>query len=234
MTTITFEPHEAGRKKLTGTIANLLGVAAVYAGTPSFAYQIGQATLDRHWTLTLPDGVDAKAVRQAAAQAGFTTITTSGTTAPTSAGEAGEIGLTVVVPADGWTSRTRANLGALLAAKGDLIARALKIEATPVEFTCDTVVFPWFATMPSKEVGEAAAWLITALCDRAATATRIRSKPPVPGNDKYTMRCFLISLGCIGPEHKTTRKVLLANLEGDSAWRTPPSGERDIAQSHGK
>lgn len=234
MTTITFEPHESGRKKLAHTIANMLGVAAVYAGTPSFAYQIGQATLDHHWTLTLPDGVDAKAVRQVAEEAGFTTITASGTTVPDGGVEAGEIGLTVVMPADGWTSRTRANLVALLAAKGDLIARALTIEATPIEFTTDTVAFPWFATLPSKEVGEAAAWLITALCERAATATQIRSKPPAPGNDKYTMRCFLISLGCIGPEHKTTRKVLLANLEGDSAWRTPPSGERDVAKSRGK
>ena len=41
------------------------------------------------------------------------------------------------------------------------------------------------------------------------------------GNDKYTMRCFLLALGFIGPEYKKLRRILLAGLDGDAAWRTP-------------
>lgn len=39
-------------------------------------------------------------------------------------------------------------------------------------------------------------------------------------NEKYTFRCFLLRLGFIGAEYKQDRKILLRNLEGNSAWRT--------------
>lgn len=209
MSTIDFTPHKAGRKKLAQVIADHLDVDAVYKGTPSFAYQIGDATLDRDWTLRLPDSINVGAVREATQRAGFT------------AADADDVGLTVTMPTTGWTERTRANLEALLASKGALIARALDIPATPMEFDGETVTFPWFTTLPSQDVREAAIELIVALCERAETATRTSSKPPAPGNDKYTMRCFLLSLGFIGPEYKELRRVMLANLDGDAAWRTP-------------
>jgi hypothetical protein len=43
-------------------------------------------------------------------------------------------------------------------------------------------------------------------------------------NEKYTFRCFLLRLGFIGEEYKETRKVLLKNLSGSSAFK---SGAKD-------
>lgn len=209
MYAIEFTPQKAGRKKLAHTIAEHLGVDVAYAGTPSFAYRIGEATLDRDWLLHLPDDTDADAVTGAARRAGFAAV------------DAGDVGLTVTMPATGWSERTRANLDALLAAKGALIARALVIPAVPVEYTGDVVASPWFTAMPSQDIRETVIQLIVALCERAETATRTSSKPPAGGNDKYTMRCFLLALGFIGPEYKRLRRILLANLDGDAAWRTP-------------
>ncbi|MDP9832658.1 hypothetical protein [Trueperella abortisuis] len=209
MTAIEFDPQKAGRKKLAHAIAEHLGVNVTYAGTPTFAYQIGEAILDRNWTLHLPDEIDTEAMVEAARRAGFT------------AADAHEVGLTVTMPTTGWTERTRANLEALLASKGALIARALDIPAVPVEFEGDIVAFPWFTTTPSQDVREVVIQLIVALCERAETASRTSSKPPKPGNDKYTMRCFLLALGFIGPVHKKLRRILLANLDGNCAWRTP-------------
>lgn len=211
MSILAFTPHKTGRKKLAQLLADHLGTEATYLGTPSFAYQIADATLDRDWTLYLPDGIEAQAVLESAHKAGFETA------------DPGEVALTVTMPTTGWSERTRANLEALLAAKGPLIAKALGIPATPVEFTDDTVAFPWFASMPGDDTRDAAITLLAAICQRAQEATRIRSTPPAPGNDKYTMRCFLLSLGFIGPEHKQARRILLAGLEGDAAWRTPAS-----------
>lgn len=222
MTIIEFEPQKAGRKKLAHAIAEHFGTDVAYAGTPSFAYQIGEASLDRDWTLHLPDDTDTDAVAEAARRAGFT------------AAGAGDVGLTVTMPVTGWTERTRANLEALLASKGELIARALDIPATPVEFEGDVVAFPWFTTMPSQDVREVVIQLIVALCERAETASRTSSKPPKPGNDKYTMRCFLLALGFIGPEYKKLRRILLAGLDGDAAWRTPKPGGRPIGASLGQ
>src|SRR5690606_27112052 len=38
-------------------------------------------------------------------------------------------------------------------------------------------------------------------------------------NPKYAFRTWLIRLGMNGPEYKTTRKMLLQNLEGSGAFR---------------
>lgn len=55
----------------------------------------------------------------------------------------------------------------------------------------------------------------------AHAAKRISARPAPGGNDKYTMRCFLLRLGFIGPTHKPIRKTFLKHLDGNSAWRNP-------------
>ena len=47
------------------------------------------------------------------------------------------------------------------------------------------------------------------------------SKPAQDENPKYALRTWLIRLGMNGDEFKATRKFLLANLSGSSAFRTP-------------
>ncbi|MBR4450324.1 MAG: hypothetical protein IKS39_00635 [Clostridia bacterium] len=39
-------------------------------------------------------------------------------------------------------------------------------------------------------------------------------------NEKYAFRCFLLRLGFIDDDYKTARKILLRNLEGNTAFRT--------------
>lgn len=63
-------------------------------------------------------------------------------------------------------------------------------------------------------------------------------KTEISENPAFTFRTFLLRLGLIGPEYKNVREHLLANLEGDRAWRydkdqyaclnrrCPSSGER--------
>lgn len=81
--------------------------------------------------------------------------------------------------------------------------------------------FPWFEHLPEPEVHEAAVELTSAMVNYATRAARVLSKPAQGGNDKYTMRCFLLRLGFIGVEHKQLRKTLLKRLDGDAAWRNP-------------
>ncbi len=45
-------------------------------------------------------------------------------------------------------------------------------------------------------------------------------KPAQDDNPKYALRTWLIRLGMNGPEYRETRKILLANLTGSSAFRT--------------
>lgn len=214
MTTIEFTPIKGGRKKLAETIAAHLGVKAEYAGTPTFDYRIGGARLDRDWVLHLPDDVDTDALTDATPAAGFAPV-----------GE--DYGLALTFPTTGWDTATGAKLEALLSAKGALIAKALGIPATPmtVEAAEGTVEFSWFDQLPDADAVEAARVLIHLMIGHAKNATRISSKPPAPGNDKYAMRCWLLRLGMIGDDYKDSRRVLLANLGGNAAWKAAPAQE---------
>lgn len=53
-------------------------------------------------------------------------------------------------------------------------------------------------------------------------SAEIRIELPGGSTSKYDFRCFLLRLGLIGPEFKTARLHLLANLSGSAAWK----GER--------
>ena len=45
-------------------------------------------------------------------------------------------------------------------------------------------------------------------------------------NEKYALRIWLTRLGMNGAEYKTTRKILMENLSGHSAFRTEAEKER--------
>ena len=44
-------------------------------------------------------------------------------------------------------------------------------------------------------------------------------KKLITDNPKYAMRCWMLRLGFIGDEYKTTRELLMAKLDGDAAFR---------------
>jgi hypothetical protein len=49
---------------------------------------------------------------------------------------------------------------------------------------------------------------------------RVTAKPKENENEKYSFRCFLLRLGFIGDAFKADRKILLANLNGSSAFKS--------------
>lgn len=124
--------------------------------------------------------------------------------------------LTVKIPADKVNIE---NLTNLLDAKGWLIKKALRITDLPVETDEDTVVFPWFASLPDSDEIKAYTNLITALCKMSKEQKRINASKKDAENEKYAFRCFLLRLGFVGSEFKTDRKILLKNLTGSSAFK---------------
>ena len=53
----------------------------------------------------------------------------------------------------------------------------------------------------------------------AKNRKRITAKERTVCNEKYAFRCFLLRLGFIGNAYKASRKLLLKNLDGNSAFR---------------
>ncbi len=68
--------------------------------------------------------------------------------------------------------------------------------------------------------------LSLAICNQALTQKRARFTRTQSANEKYTFRTWLLRLGLIGEEFKTARRHLLANLDGNIAWKDPEQAER--------
>ena len=127
--------------------------------------------------------------------------------------------LVVDIPLTGFTPEKLDNLTKLVNAKAPLLKAALGTDDLPIQQVDDKLRFPWFQGHLTSEAVLAYTTLVSKLCDAAREKKRVTAKECVTDNPKYAMRCWLLSLGMIGDEYKTARKILLSKLEGDSAFR---------------
>lgn len=123
-----------------------------------------------------------------------------------------------------------AKLEAIVASKHDLICKA--IGRNPADGLYlqhggegEQIGFPWFTQEQIEYNGEEYLLFVGALCRLAETLHRVTAKQKTVPNEKYAFRCFLLRLGFIGEKYSKARKVLLANLEGNGAWRQPKGGD---------
>ena len=73
--------------------------------------------------------------------------------------------------------------------------------------------------MPEPDEVNAYTQFIAALCKMSISQNRISRTEKATDNKKYAFRCFLLHLGFIGDEYKKSRKILLKNLSGSSAFK---------------
>ena len=221
--TIKYNRTGADRKSLVDAIASITGAEAKYLGAPSFAYQVDYFTIDRNGAITFDDRADSGEVEnlvERLASMGFEAEPVEREADTEAERPAAHDGLTIQMPADGFTPEALNNLHSLIAAKGRLIRKALGVDLLPVQVETDTVSFPWFSGEATGEEVKAYTHLITALCDMARNQKRITAREKDTDNDKYAFRCFLLRLGFIGAEYKEERKILLRNLAGNGAFKS--------------
>ena len=68
--------------------------------------------------------------------------------------------------------------------------------------------------------------LATRINENAKEQKRTSYKVAQDDNPKFALRTWLIRLGMKGNGYKDVRRVLLENLEGNGAFRKPPSERR--------
>jgi len=141
-----------------------------------------------------------------------------------------DIGLVVEMPRSSFTDTALENLKRLVESKGTLIKKALGAETLELEITDDKVGFPWFEDGTDPDAVKAYTHFVATLCEMARVQKRVTAKEKETDNDKYAFRCFLLRLGFIGAEYKEERKILLRNLTGSSAFKTPKSEVADDEQ----
>lgn len=235
------------RKEMVQAVSEALGGwAKRYLGVPSCSYQVGDFEITRNGTLVFADRTDAGMVEQvleALAKAGFeceeagkagdpeapgeaeqpdeTTAAGSGTEAEdrSDAAAATLDGLTIILPRGNFTETALDNLDRLLESKGSLIRKAFGIKETVYTLTDGRLTFAWLTGDITPEKAKACRDFIGRLCEMAKQQKRVTARARAVTNEKYAFRCFLLRLGLIGAEYKTTRKILLRNLSGSAAWR---------------
>lgn len=221
---IDFNLKGAERKELVRTISGITGVRAEYQGMPTTSYVIGDFTVTKDGALVYDDKIDAGELLNELAEAGF-----EGTAEKTDGREPVETEpepniLTIEMPADKVNTE---NLQKLLDAKGTLIRKALGIDSLAFEIHEDRVSFPWFIN-PDAEHVTAYTQFISAICRMSTEQKRITAREKAVDNEKYAFRCFLLRLGFIGEEFKQSRKILLSNLDGSSAFKTVKEDSKEV------
>ena len=208
---IHYRANGKERKKLAEVIAKEIGVDAIYQGAPTFSYKMDYFTVDREGALVLDDedfGEEAERVLNAIAEAGFT---------PQEDEMEESTGMAIQMPE--MTGDELSRLEALIESKESLIKKAIGADSLMVGEKDGKLDFAWFKADATPDEIKAYMDLVTALCKMAKEAKRITAKDKPVENEKYAFRCFLLRLGFIGDEFKTSRKILLKNFTGSSAFK---------------
>ena len=214
------------RKKMVEIVGRTLGVQPIYCGAPTFAYKVGAFEITRDGFICFgneADEAEVERVRTALREAGFAAEEEESemTTAEveTAAMTDDEDRLTISLPRSSFTETALKNLDALLASKGKLIQKAFNIEKAAYTLTDETIKFAWFHGKIAEDTVRAYTDFISKLCEMAQKQKRAVAKEKVVENEKYAFRCFLLRLGMIGDDYKTSRRILLQNLTGSSAFK---------------
>ena len=218
-----FNVTGAKRKELVSCISRFTGCDAKYKGAPSFAYEVDYFTVDKNGTLIFDDRADSEVIERL-----FEMLYDNGFTAENDEAEpqAEEIGLIIDIPHNKVDGN---NLLRLMEVKGGLMKEALGLDDVVIPFENLPVSFRWFNNI-NPDDAKAYTEFVTALCAFTLKQKRINAVENKSENKKYAFRCFLLRLGFIGSEYKETRKILLRNLEGSSAFK---SGKKKEVQDNG-
>jgi hypothetical protein len=233
------------RKEIAKAIAEHIGERSVYAGPPTFAYKIGEFTVDREGLIITENETKGEEVRRMLEEKGFMESGEESAEAENSTA--------ITVPLGDMTPQGIINLVNMIHSKQYLINKSIgtdgfkvndalitKLEnsefATTEEavstvmefgdygrgfsFTDECICFSGFPYTENGEKTKAYCELAAAMVRTAKEHKRILPTETIEENEKYYMRVWLVRLGFDGKDCKETRKILLEKLKGHTAFRT--------------
>ena len=251
---VNYNIQKEERKAMVAVVSKVLDTKPVYCGAPTFSYKVGAFEIAKDGSLCFDDALDeatVACVRTVLREVGFTaedgeneaSCADTGADEPIqteaaveevvpteeATAEADEDGLSISLPRSLFTETALNNLDALLLSKGRLIRHAFDIREATYTLTDDRITFAWLHGTITDETAKAYAEFISKLCEMARAQKRVTAKEKIVDNEKYAFRCFLLRLGMIGNAYKVSRKILLQNLTGSSAFK---SGHRKGDERH--
>jgi len=225
------------RKEVVKTIAEHFGVTAKYLGTPSFAFEIKTPTetytVDRLGKIKTSEGLEMQLEE---------------ILNPTITGEDGIKLIIPLAGHTGITIRTFVNMiyskqglmKKVFELEEDIISeafviainearletledfkniRADKYGGLAFDFYTKIMTLNFLQNLTDIKLIEAGYCMALLINAKAKTQKYASAKIKTTDNDKFAFRTWLNSLGMIGDDYSETRKLLLKNLKGSSAFR---------------
>ena len=237
---IKYNVTGARRKEMVSIISKITEVRAEYKGAPSFGYQIGDFTVDKNGTLIFDDLTDLKLSKKVIDE-----LENQGFNAEQNEQVETEEQPSVEFSTPFNQSNTLAieNFIRMLYSKQYLINKALGTEVIKIseevanmgaaeiltadikgiKFSHETITFEY---PKADEKLNAYTDLLNKVWKVAVESKKIQAKYSEPENEKYYFRAWLVRIGLGGKDGAETRKSLLKNLKGHSAFRTQADIEK--------
>lgn len=232
--TIKYNVAGAKRKELVQLISRFTGCEIKYKGAPTFAYEVDYFTIDKNSAVSFDDRADSEVIERLTEMLydnGFEAEALPETTEQqesenTNIDNSQNTEFDITVP---FEKVSVGNLTRLLEVKGNLIKKALGIDDLSIAINDDSISFPWIENSAYSPTDmKAYTEFISFLCEMTKKQKRITATEKRYDNEKYAFRCFLLRLGFIGKEYKESRKILLRNLEGSSAFKSGSRTETEV------
>jgi len=238
---IKYHLEGSERKALLAVMREILQDTPRYMGPPTFSFEIGAYTIDRHGTLDCPDHLNSKHVAMLIRELERDGFIGERIGEPAKPAEQQIIEtprkeivtptldnldrLSVEMPRDGITPTAMENLRRLVASKATLLKKALGTDSPPITEHADRIEFGWFR--PTDDQAEIGAYyqLVQGLFKLARSQKRVLATEHPVESDRYAFRCMLLKIGFIGEEYKASRKILLRNLSGNASYAKPKAGD---------
>lgn len=235
--TIKYNVAGAKRKELVQLISRFTGCEIKYKGAPTFAYEVDYFTIDKNGAVSFDDRADSEVIERLTEMLydnGFEAEALPETTEQhesenTNVDNSQNTEFDITVP---FEKVSVGNLTRLLEVKGNLIKKALGIDDLSIAINDDSISFPWFENSAYSPTDmKAYTEFVSFLCEMTKKQKRITATEKRYDNEKYAFRCFLLRLGFIGKEYKESRKILLRNLEGSSAFKSGSRTETEVERN---
>lgn len=234
------------RKEVIKAMEAITGEKARYLGPPGFEYQVGEFRVDREGNVEHESDEQAEETRRELIERGLA--------------EGEPQTLDIDIPMEGHTAESLTNLMYMIHSKQYLITKAVGREALKVSdklverlqnekpetlekteqviteekphgivFIENKIRFDGFPFETQKV--KAFCTLVAMMCAAAKEHQRVQPTETIEENEKYYMRSWLVRIGLGGLGGKETRKILLENLKGHTAFRTEADKEKWIAKN---
>ena len=231
----SFKVEGIERKAVVKIISKAINQASTYEGPPSFAYKIGCISIDRSGRVTAPVDEALENILTALSENGEVAEVTFTMTMKDHTGISLRNLINII-------SSKEKLLNTVLGRSDEIIPRALveavnavKFEETEdlalaikdlstgglnFDFKQKIINFSFYNGSLEFETIKAYVALSTLLDKQARKQKYSSFLQKEVDNEKYAMRCWLLRLGMIGNEYKTSRKILLEKLTGNCSFRT--------------